>query len=110
MTRNQEIAATILEQLGGRRFLVITGSKQPVAIENGLSLRLAKNKTNANILTIKLTPADLYDVEFKYLAVGKNGVTDKTIEKSEGIYAEQLQDIFERVTGLYTTLTPRRAA
>lgn len=108
MTRNQEIANTILQQLGGGRFLMITGSKQPVAVPNGLRVRLAKNKTRANLLTITLTPEDLYDVEFKYFAVGQK-ITDQVIEKREGVFCEDLQDIFEEVTGLYTTLH-RRAA
>jgi hypothetical protein len=109
-TRNQEIATTILQQLGGNRFLVITGSKSPTAIVNGLTLRLAKNKTRANVLKIVLTPADDYEIEFKYLAFGKGGVTEKVVRNFDGIQFDQLQDIFEEVTGLYTSLTPRRAA
>lgn len=108
MTRNQEIANTILAQLGGGRFLMITGSKQPVAVPNGLRVRLAKNKTRANLLTITLTADDLYDVEFKYFAVGAK-ITDVVVAKHEGIFCDQLQDIFEEVTGLYTTLRPRAA-
>lgn len=108
-TRNQQIAQTILSQLGGGAFMMITGSKQPLAVPNGLRIRLAKNKTRANLLTITLTPEDLYDVEFKYFAVGEK-ITDVVVSKSEGVYAEDLQDIFENVTGLYCTLMPRRAA
>lgn len=109
MTRNQEIANEILRQLGGAMFMRITGSKEPVAVPNGLRLRLARNSTRANILTITLTPQDLYDIEFKYFAIGAK-ITDEVIVKHEGIFCDQLQDIFEEVTGLYTTLKPRRVA
>lgn len=106
MSRNLEIARTILQQLGGNAFMVITGSKSPVAVENGLSIRLARNNSGANVLKIVLTPEDLYDVEFVY--VSTRGLSVK--KRVEGVYFDQLQDIFEQTTGLYTTLRPRRAA
>lgn len=46
------IAKTILEQIGGRRFAVITGSKDFIDMGNGLRMSLARNKTSANRLDI----------------------------------------------------------
>ena len=39
------IAKTILEQMGGRRFAVMTGSKDFIGLRNGLQMSLARNKT-----------------------------------------------------------------
>lgn len=46
------IAKTILEQIGGRRFAVMTGSKDFTDMGNGLRMSLARNKTSANRLDI----------------------------------------------------------
>ena len=42
------IARTILEQIGGKRFAVMTGSRDFVDMGNGLRMSLARNKTSAN--------------------------------------------------------------
>ena len=41
------IAKTILEQIGGRRFAAMTGSKDFTDMGNGLRMSLARNKTSA---------------------------------------------------------------
>ena len=46
------IAKTILEQIGGRRFAAMTGSKDFTDMGNGLRMSLARNKTSANRLDI----------------------------------------------------------
>ena len=46
------IAKTILEQIGGRRFATMTGSKDFIDMGNGLRMSLARNKTSANRLDI----------------------------------------------------------
>ena len=40
------IAKTILEQIGGRRFAAMTGSKDFTDMGNGLRMSLARNKTS----------------------------------------------------------------
>jgi hypothetical protein len=42
---SQQIAETILAQLGGKRFVLMTGSKHFLAIGNGLRMDLSKNAT-----------------------------------------------------------------
>ena len=42
------IAKTILEQIGGRRFATMTGSKDFIDMGNGLRMSLARNKTMLN--------------------------------------------------------------
>jgi len=59
------IAKTILEQIGGRRFAAMTGSKDFIDMGNGLRMSLARNKTSANRLDIIYDGgADLYNMRF----------------------------------------------
>lgn len=102
-----EIATTILNQIGGKRFSAMTGAKSFVAHADGLSFRLPtgfseKNgkKTGINACRITLTDRDDYTVEF----MGIRGI--KVTPKGEypGVYFDQLQALFEDVTGLATRL------
>ena len=59
------IAQTILMQLGGRRFVAFTGSRQLTDMGNGLRMNLARNKTSANRLDIIYDGGtDLYNLRF----------------------------------------------
>ena len=105
------VANTILEQLGGAQFIVMTGSKNFVGDDNSLTMRLARNKSKANMLKITLTPMDDYTVEFyRYTSAhftrNYNWIDEKrvTVKKLDGVYFDQLQRIFEDVTGLYTRI------
>lgn len=93
-----KVAQTILTQLGGNRFIAMTGSKQFMAGENFLRMRLSRNKSGANMLKISLNSLDTYDLEF--LKVAKNDF--KTVKTVRGVYNDMLQDIFTSETGLYT--------
>ena len=44
------IAKTILQQIGGKRFTAMTGSRDFIDMGNGLRMSLARNKTSANRL------------------------------------------------------------
>ena len=109
---NVERATTIVNQLGGNKFLAMTGSKNIMALENGVRMDLVKNMSGANKLYITLNGLDLYDMKFiKYTPGRLNKKTfaytdDKTtdIQEYEGIYADQLQELFKVTTGLDTTL------
>ena len=93
-------AQTILNQLGGNKFIAMTGSKNFVNTGNGLQMNLTRNKVNAQYLKIELTSMDLYNMNFYSF----RGAEMKVKNKIEGIYFDQLQDIFTNVTGLYTSL------
>ena len=56
------IAKTILEQIGGRRFAAMTGSKDFTDMGNGLRMSLARNKTSANRLDITMTEGQTYTI------------------------------------------------
>jgi hypothetical protein len=99
-TRNA-VATEILNQLGGSRFTAMTGSKNFGAGENSLSMRLARNKSNAQYLTITLNSLDLYDM--KFVCVNRNYEFTVRAERNN-VYAEDLQATFTDITGLYTRL------
>ena len=106
------IANTILEQLGGNKFIAMTGAKNFVSDGNTLRMTLPKNRSKANRLYITLDASDTYTMNFfKYTAGRRNKKTfawspDKKedIENISGVYADMLQDICTSVTGMYTHL------
>lgn len=99
------IAKTILEQIGGRRFAVMTGSKDFTDMGNGLRMSLARNKTSANRLDIIYDAgADLYNMRFYRKTFSKKTFESriKDIATHEGIYCDMREDMFTMVTGFYT--------
>jgi prolyl-tRNA synthetase len=64
MTRNQEIANTILSQFGGHKFVVMTGAKNFVAIENGIRFNIGRNGSKANMVKVILDGDDTYTMQF----------------------------------------------
>ena len=99
------IAKTILQQIGGHRFAVMTESRDFINLGNGLRMSLSRNKTSANRLEIIYDEgADLYNVRFYRQSMNRKTfeVTAKDIKKIEGVYCDMLEDIFTDVTGLYT--------
>jgi len=95
------IAKTILSQLGGNRFIAMTGAKNFVGSEKGLFFKIGRNSTRINLIKIEYNYGkDLYEMTFIYCAKG----ILKEIKKFEDVYAEDLQIIFTEVTGLYTHL------
>ena len=95
MTNNQIIANTILDQLGGNKFLAMTGAYHLFACENGLSMKIRPNMSKANYMKIKLNGLDTYDVEFA--AIRKTKMETK--QKFNNVYFDQLRDLFTDVTG-----------
>lgn len=101
------VAQTILQQIGGRRFAVMTGSRNFTDLGNGLLMSLAKNMTSAIRLEIIYDEgADLYNMRFYRKTFSKKTFESKTkdIAKYEGVYFDMLEYIFTEVTGLYTRL------
>lgn len=106
------IADAILEQLGGSKFLAMTGANHLLADGNTLRMRLPKNNSRANRLYITLDPDDTYTMRFFRFTAGRlNKKTfiwteDKTqeIRLEKGVYCDMLQDVFASVTGMYTHL------
>lgn len=94
------IGKIILEQLGGNKFIAMTGAKNLVAGGAYLSFHIGRNSAGINGVRIELTYQDLYKVEF--LRLSKKEC--KVVEKYEGVYSDDLQNLFTRVTGMATRL------
>jgi hypothetical protein len=105
-SENSCIAKTILAQLGGHRFCTMTGAKDFLIINKGLQLHFPGRFTHGNIDTLRVTlnDQDLYDLEFIKRGNKRNGFDSKVVETVKDVYAENLQQIFTRVTGLDTHL------
>lgn len=97
------IARTILEQLGGRRFVALTGARDMTAGRNWLAFKLPSYFAQKGINAIRITldeAADLYRVEFSKI----RGVKITPIATHDGIYCDGLAALFTAETGLFTTL------
>ncbi len=109
MSNDMQVANTILEQMGGRRFQMVTGASNFVGSENSLSFSLPGAggfcKNGINRVNIELAPSDTYTVKFYRF---RRGATLVTLSEHTDIYFDGLQDLFERETGLYTSLTRRK--
>lgn len=98
------IAQTILQQIGGHRFVVMTGSKKLLDMGNGLRMNLTRNKTQANRLEITLDRAtDTYIMRFYKQVMTKDFEIKITeIARHDTVYCDMLEKMFTSVTGLYT--------
>lgn len=105
MTTDLTVGNTILEQLGGRRFIAMTGANSFTGRNDGLSFRLPSNsKDGANVVQITLTPLDTYTFETFSLRRVKGALKLTPKSKVEDVYCDTLQAVFTSVTGLYTRL------
>ena len=108
------VAETILAQLGGSRFQVMTGassfSSGKFSAGEGLTFRLPRAKHRIDAVRVILGADDLYQVEFlrrlssltEEPSPGYFGC--KLVSKVEGVFCDRLREIFETETGLATTL------
>jgi len=96
-----DVANEIYRQLGGNRFRVMVGAKNMVSTENGIRMRIGRNKTNANFMEIVLNKSDLYDITFA--KVTKMGEM-KSMKGYDNVYNDMLVSLFESHTGMYTSL------
>lgn len=102
LTPAQQVADTILAQLGARRFLAMTGARDLVATAKGLQFRLPANFATGgvNMARVELEPSDTYTV-----IVGRfRALEFKEKAREELVYCDQLQAAFTRMTGLDTHL------
>ena len=107
-------AMTIARQLGGTgRLQAMLGTKKIWQYNNGNTLQFDYRASPAskygNFCEITYVPGlDLYTVVFKHIGTARSGFAVKVIKEYDHVYADQLIDLFERTTGLYLTLAPRR--
>lgn len=94
------VANTIIEQLGGRMFRMMTGAKDFVGGDTFLVFSIPPNQSKARKVRITLMPSDTYKVEFFRLR-SVEPIAELT---HNDIYCDVLQETFTRTTGLYTRL------
>jgi len=91
--------AEALRQLGGNRFIAMTGARHFGVGPNGMSFKIGRNSKRVNHVTIDYDRGrDLYNMKFDWVTI--KGIKNKKTLK--GIYADQLQDMFTKYTGMYT--------
>jgi len=96
-----DVANEIYRQLGGNRFRVMVGAKNMVSTEDGIRMRIGRNKTNANWMEISLNSLDLYDITFAKVT---RNFEMKSVRTYDNVYNDMLVSIFESHTGMYTSL------
>ena len=87
---NLKVPETILSQLGGNKFRMMT-----------LSMRIGRNSSNSNYLKITLNAMDAYDMKFCKLT---RKFEEKSVTEYHNIYNDMLTDQFTAHTGMYTSL------
>lgn len=109
-TREEQIdvANEIIRQLGGRKFTVMTGARDYMAIDDGLTFRIpgTMTKNHINRVRVILDPSDTYTISFwnyrKQRIPGPPSM--KKISEHLRIYFDMLQSVFKSETGLDTHL------
>jgi len=97
------IAKTILEQLGGGMFVLMTGAKDMVSSDNALRLKIGRFAgVKTTHVKVTLDPCDTYTVE----TMRWNGrkLEMQEIDKMSGVYCTDLRRAFTSMTGLDTSL------
>jgi hypothetical protein len=101
MDNFEQIAQTIIAQLGGKRFVKMTGARDFVATSCGVYFRLPGTpKAMIDHVHITLNSLDLYDVVY----ARTRGKKYKVIREVHDLYAENLQESFRQATGLETRM------
>lgn len=101
-----QIANTILRQLGGNRFITMTGARDFLAIDSGLQFKLPSDfaKDGINCVRVELNDSDTYTMTFGQVRRRSGALDYKEHSRESLVYADQLQSTFTSVTGLDTHL------
>jgi hypothetical protein len=98
---SMEVAETILAQLGGGRFVAMTGAKLLMGGPDFLQFRIgAGARQGINSVRIELSPDDTYTMIFSKI----RGVDVKEQHRLAGLYVDQLRPTFTEKTGFDTAL------
>ena len=89
-------AGETLKQLGGNKFIAMTGAKNFTIGKEGLAFKIGRNAKAVNYVVIQLNGKDLYDMKFQ------KGT--RVLKTANDVYGDQLQKMFTKHTGMYTSL------
>ena len=93
------VAHTILTQLGGGKFLAMTGAKNLVGSDDTLAFKIPACN-GINHVAITLDCNDTYRVTFSKFAK----LELRIVHTQGNVYADQLRELFTSQTGLDTSL------
>lgn len=99
---SQIVANEIVQQLGGfGKISAMVNARNFSYTDNSLNFRFSGSK-KSNMIKITLNSMDTYDIEF--IKFSPKYCTCKVAQTHEGIYNDQLIDLFVQQTGLYLSL------
>jgi hypothetical protein len=92
-------AGELIKQLGGGRFIAMTGAKDFVVGPKGATFKIGRNSKSISHVRIDLEN-DLYNVEF----IRVSGTKITVVKNFKHVHVDQLRDLFGKHTGLRTNL------
>jgi len=98
-TEKKQIAETIIQQMGGNKFKVMTGAKNfkyGISVWDNVYVEFSIPNRKVNRVNIELMPSDDYNMTFYKGEI--------VVKRVDGIFFDMLQTAFTNVTGLYTHL------
>ena len=96
------VASIIHEQIGHSALFMI-GAKNLIGLDDGLRFNIMRNNSGANRVTVTLTPADTYTVEFSSFRKSKKdpeGYTNNVKASFRDVHADGLHELIAYTTGL----------
>jgi len=93
------LAKEILHQLGGNKFIAMTGAKNISGGNYSLQFKIMRNSRRVTHVKIEINGLDLYDLTF-YSIRGYDSPIIRS--QANNIYADMLQTTFTEHTGLNT--------
>ena len=93
----------ILQQLGGRQFIAMTGARLFNDGNNKLIAKIKGSKTY-NHIEIEHNSLDLYNIRFCKIGTARTNFEMKKDDRIENIYSDMMKGIIEEKTGLYLSL------
>lgn len=98
-------ATIILQQLGGSRFIAMTGATNLLDLGNGIQMKIGRGALDGiTHVRVVLNARDLYDISFERCAK-KAGVMTVTAKGECGdVGVENLGELFTRQTGFLLSL------
>ena len=101
MSQISKTVETILNQLGGSKFIAMTGAKDFVTSEREVKFRIGRGaRDGMNVIVVALAADETYTMTGAKLRSFKF----QELRKIENIYAEDLRHFFKDLTGLDTSL------
>jgi hypothetical protein len=94
------VPETIMQQLGGQRFVIMTGAKYVLGDKNSVRFQIMRNSKKVTHVIIRLNDRDTYDMEF----LKARGCKVAVLSEVSGVYCDGLQGVFTQETGLDTHL------